>query len=134
MNSKRISGGLLLALMIAVIPGGCGSDLDLGSVTGTVTLDGKPVPDAYVVFTPKGAGRPSQTKSNEQGRFTLRFNASNAGALVGDHSVTVSTGDITNDGKNIPEIIPAKYNRKGSIDVTVVSGTNEINLELVSAK
>ncbi len=59
-----------------------------------VTLDGKPVPNAFVVFTPKGAGRPSQTKTDTEGRFTLKFNASNDGALVGDHSVTVSTADI----------------------------------------
>jgi hypothetical protein len=64
----------------------------------------------------------------------LKFNASNKGALVGDHSVTVSTADITDNGKNIPEFIPAKYNLKGAIDVTVESGANDINLELVSPK
>jgi hypothetical protein len=108
--------------------------LNLGRVTGIVTLDGKPIPDAYVVFTPKGPGRASQTKTDSEGRFTLQFNANNPGALVGDHSVTVSTADITDEGENIPELIPAKYNMRGSIDVTVVDGANEVMLELETPK
>jgi hypothetical protein len=97
-----------------------------------VTLDGQPVPNARVVFTPKGPGRPSQTKTDDQGNYTLKFNASAEGALVGSHSVTVSTADITDDGQNIKETIPAAYNRQGSIDVTVDSGANVIDFELRS--
>jgi hypothetical protein len=134
MSRARSMIAVLLATTLPVLIIGCGDDLNLGKVAGVVTLDGKTVPDASVVFTPKGPGRPSQTKTDANGRFVLSFNASNQGALVGDHSVTVSTADITDDGRNIPELIPAQYNRKGSIDVTVTSGSNEINLELKSSK
>lgn len=134
MTPERYSCGLSLVLMIALSPVGCGGGPELGIVTGTVTLDGQPVPNAFVVFTPKGPGRPSQTKTDTEGRFSLKFNGAREGALVGNHSVTVSTADVTDDGRNVKEVIPAAYNRQGSIDVTVEPGDNVIKLELESAR
>ena len=122
-----------LVLLIACALAGCDQGPELGSVTGTVTLDGQPVPHAFVVFTPQGPGRPSQTKTDAEGRFSLKFNADREGALIGNHRVTVSTADITDDGRNIKEIIPAEYNREGAIDVAVKAGENVISLELKSA-
>jgi hypothetical protein len=132
--TSRAASAYLLVLTIAFSLIGCESGPELGAVTGLVTLDGQPVPDAFVTFTPKGPGRPSQTKTDAQGRFTLKFSGTREGALIGQHSVTVSTADITDDGRNIEEIIPAAYNRKGSVDVTVERGDNVINLELESTK
>ncbi|MBI3468310.1 MAG: carboxypeptidase regulatory-like domain-containing protein [Planctomycetes bacterium] len=131
---NRSCCGVSLILMIALSPVGCEGGPELGIVTGTVTLNGQPVPNAFVVFTPKGPGRPSQTKTDAEGRFSLKFSGEREGALIGHHSVTVSTADITDAGQNIKEIIPAAYNRQGSIDVTVESGTNVINLELESTR
>jgi hypothetical protein len=134
MIAKRCPRGLPLVLLIAATTVGCGGGPELGTVTGTVTLDGRPVPNAFVVFTPKGPGRPSQTKTDAEGRYSLKFNASQEGALIGTHIVTVSTADITDDGQNIKEIIPAAYNRQGSIEAVVQSGVNVIDLELKSAE
>jgi hypothetical protein len=134
MNTAKAFGRLLSLIAVCALVTGCGNSLDLASVKGVVLLDDTPVPEAFVVFTPKGAGRPSQTKTDEKGRFTLVFDADNQGALVGDHSVTVSTEEITRDGRHMKEIIPMKYNRKGSIEVTVKSGGNDFKLELVSGK
>ena len=136
MSSVRSFGRFWIMLTIvsttAILPG-CGSDgPPLGSVSGTVTLDGEPVPNAFVVFTPEGAGRPSQTKTDASGEFTLSFTGSEGGALIGTHQVTVSTEDIPDEGEPVPERIPAKYNTEGSISVTVKDGPNDIPLELTS--
>jgi len=123
----------LLVFLLAAMPTcmGCRDDgLSLGDVRGQVTLDGAPVPDAFVRFTPDFSGRPSMAKTDADGRYELRFNPTRSGALVGRHQVRVSTEDLTPDDKRIPEVIPTKYNRNGSIAVTVESGMNEINLEL----
>ncbi|WP_437200791.1 carboxypeptidase-like regulatory domain-containing protein [Planctomicrobium sp. SH664] len=132
--SDRNRGRLLRLVAIAVlISSGCRrDDVELGDVTGRVTLDGKPVPNAYITFTPDGAGRPSTCRSDEEGRYVLRFSTARSGALVGTHQVRVSTADITADDKAIAEIIPARYHRQGSIPVTIEAGRNEINLELVT--
>ena len=41
-------------------------------VTGTVTRNGKPVPNLFINFMPE-AGRPSWGHSDEQGQFTLEY-------------------------------------------------------------
>jgi hypothetical protein len=105
---------------------------ELGEVRGRVTLDGKPVPDAFVRFTPDFAGRPSMARTDAEGYYELQFNPTSSGALVGQHQVRVSTEDLTPDDKRIPEIVPTKYNRNGSITVEVAAGDNEIDLELES--
>jgi hypothetical protein len=134
-SRDRCRVGRLLAGIVAagVLLPGCDSDgPPLGGVTGTVMLDGTPVENAFVVFTPDGPGRPSSTKTDAAGRFMLRFNQGRAGALVGTHRVTVSTASITDDDRVIPERIPAKYNKRGSIAVTVNAGQNDIRLDLTS--
>lgn len=111
---------------------GCSDDgLKLGRVSGKVTLDGKPVPKAFITFDPQFEGRPSMAKSDEYGAYELRFNSTRWGALVGEHHVRISTEDQTPDGRAIPELIPKAYRSKdGFIPVTVKSGKNVIDLEL----
>jgi hypothetical protein len=111
---------------------GCGgTDLKLGQVSGRVTLDGKPVPNAFITFDPQFEGRPSLAKSDMQGRYELRFNSTKWGALIGEHHVRVSTEDLTPDDKAIPELIPKAYRgTDGFLPVTVKSGKNSIDLEL----
>lgn len=124
---------IVTATLLLVPLMGCDSSgPPLGTVEGTVTLDGTPVPNAFVVFTPQGQGRPSETKTDDSGRFQLSYTGSHKGALIGKHEVTVSTEDITDDGKKVKEIIPAKYNRKGSIKIDVVEGYNDIKLDLTT--
>jgi hypothetical protein len=88
-NSQLYFRLFLAALALTTI--GCGSDLlELVEVTGTVTLDGKPLPDAEVIFQPAD-GRPSSGRTDTEGRYTLQYMDDKSGALPGMHSVRVST-------------------------------------------
>ena len=59
---------------------GGGSDTPpLGTVTGVVTLDDKPLSDAEVTFQPE-KGRPSLGKTDSEGNYTLVYTASDNGA------------------------------------------------------
>ncbi|WP_105359027.1 MULTISPECIES: carboxypeptidase-like regulatory domain-containing protein [Pirellulaceae] len=83
---------LLLAIIVVGLAG-CsgGSGIALGTVAGTITKDGQPVSDATITFFPE-TGRPSSATSDLDGRYSLRFTASENGAIVGKHSVQISYG------------------------------------------
>ncbi len=141
--TKRILlvGIFCLTVLVAGCSGGAG-DLKLGLVTGTITLDGEPVEGAVIEFTPVGEGRPSAGESDTSGTYTLYFKGSTAGALVGEHEVSMTTFQESMDYggaegfTDIPgraEKIPKKYVQE-KIRVTVEPGSNTINLDLKSDK
>jgi len=127
----------VVASMVVLAAAGCGrSGPELGSVTGTVTLDGQPLPGAVLVFTP-AAGRVSRARTGPDGTYELRYAGNEPGALVGEHKVTISTrwmDEDVNTGKivQIPEKIPAKYNDKSDLVKTVESGSNTIDFAVTS--
>jgi hypothetical protein len=58
------------------------------AVSGTVTRNGKPVPNLFLNFEPDH-GRPSWALADEQGRFTLEYDDRQKGAITGTHTVWV---------------------------------------------
>jgi len=149
-----LSSRLLLVAMLALLGGGCGKGNlpELGFVSGRITLDGTPVEEAHIEFTPVADGRPSAATSDSSGYYTLRYKGSIKGARVGEHDVTMTTFreeltyseetdedepvDVTGEDSEItipgrPETIPAKYTEE-KLRVTVEPGSNTINLDLTS--
>ena len=64
-------------------------------VQGQVILDGKPVPNATIVFKPVEASKfkwreQPQAKSDQDGRFTVFTYAANDGAPAGDYRVGIA--------------------------------------------
>ncbi len=57
-------------------------------VDGRVLLDGKPLADALVSFTPR-TGSASEARTDAEGRFTLAMKDGKPGAVVGRHEVRV---------------------------------------------
>jgi len=77
-----IAFGLVLGLS------GCGGKAV--KVTGTVTFDGSPLPNAVVKFIPtEKGGREATGLTNADGTFQLETFAARDGALPGDYKVTV---------------------------------------------
>ncbi|WP_437222196.1 carboxypeptidase-like regulatory domain-containing protein [Planctomicrobium sp. SH661] len=118
---------------------GCGSNADipeLGRVSGTVTLDGQPLPEATVSFNPVENGRSSMATTDSQGHYELSYTLESKGALIGQYNVHVSTfqqgGDDPGDPPGVPEKVPQKYNKPGLLVKDVLAGTNVINIELTS--
>jgi hypothetical protein len=81
-------------LLLLAFVGGCGTK-GFAPVSGTVTLDGKPLPNASVNFQPldsKQSGQGSVGKTDADGRYSLRVVVDNkAGAVVGKHRVSISS-------------------------------------------
>jgi len=73
---------------------GCGGN-NYSSVSGLVTMDGKPVAGVTLVFTPVGSvensspGPYSTGVTDDQGVFTLKTRHGNTGAVPGPHRVGI---------------------------------------------
>jgi len=129
----------------------------MGQVTGLVTLDGKPLPNAAVTFAPVDGGGPSSGITDASGNYELNAQ-DRKGALIGKHKVSVTSVVMNqsavdpNMSSSSPEYakqaqgggageynikqtepIPAKYNEKSELEYEVKSGSNKIDLELKSS-
>jgi hypothetical protein len=120
----------LLACLCLTAPGCSRSDRPpLGNVAGTVTLDGKPLAEAIVVFKPVQPGRASQATTDDAGHYEIVYLGDVAGAAVGTHTVRIITANEKNGGK---ERLPGRYNAETTLSADVKSGANTLDFELTS--
>ena len=120
-----------LALATVAFADGC-SRADrppLGTVSGVVTLDGQPLADATVFFTPDGRGRTSIGTTGPDGRYRLAYLRDIAGANPGRHTVRITTAGEAGG----PERLPNRYHARTVLEATVRNGTNTCDFALTSA-
>jgi hypothetical protein len=153
----RLFTALAACALVGVACLGCSKGPELGSVSGVVTMDGQPLPNAVVTFVPVAGGRAAAGQTDANGQYTLVF-VGTTGALVGQHRVSVTTapkaqgsapsGKMTEeeyqkqaaggtdpsayDKAQVVEPIPERYNTKTELVKEVKAGQNTINLELAS--
>jgi hypothetical protein len=128
----RLHHHCVILLFATAALAGCGRPATppLGLVTGTVTLDGAPLADTLVLFTPEGPGRTSQAVTDAAGRYRLAYLRDIVGANVGRHVVRITTATEENGGR---ERLPARYHRRSELAADVQPGDNEIDF-LLTAK
>src|SRR2546423_9727590 len=119
----------VLALAIAMLLlSGCGSRADLASVRGKVMLDGQPLAEAFVVFSPTAHGTTSYGKTDAGGNYEMMFTDSEKGAWIGENLVRISTGDLGRGGGAGPkERVPIAYNQESKLTADVKRGSNTFN-------
>jgi len=106
---------------------GCGARSEqpqLGQVTGTVKLQDKPLPMANVVFKPQ-TGRFSRGTTDASGQYELTYIRHEKGALIGSHSVSISTWT-----ESTPERVPRKYNVQTTLTAEVKQDDNTFDFNL----
>lgn len=130
-----------LIFMMAVAVIGCDGrpDVPFGTVKGRVTWKGEPLADALVVFQPE-KGRPSSGRTSKSGEYELRYKERPWGAIVGRHSVQITTSrgkldDQTAQGGSVreevsPEILPARFHSASTLTAEVAKGANRIDFDL----
>jgi len=148
MNPLRVS--LITLGMLVILHVGCSSSdqPDLGQVTGTVTLDGKPLTGVAVVFQPE-TGRPARGMTDAEGKYELTYIRETKGTKVGPNRVEIApseegeeSGDVeAADGETQPApspskpgkpTVPARYNAQSELKVDVVPGENTFDFPLES--
>ncbi len=103
---------------------------DLTSVTGSVILDGSPLPSANVLFQPQ-EGKTAFAMTDENGKFELMYNQDTAGATPGSYTVKISKEKNPEEPGN--ELLPAKYNEKSTLSADVKADQeNDFQFDLTS--
>lgn len=127
----------LSVLALAIVLTGCGPDDGMVSVSGTITIDGRPVPEGSITFTPlDGKGRPGGG-AFENGQFSTRAVPGETAVQIHGHEVIkipnptkeqVERG-LDTDRKNI---VPSVYNTQSKLRVDVSEENNTFNFDLTS--
>lgn len=123
------ASGLLFILSSC---GGGQNGPTLGSVTGVVQMDGKPLANARVVFTPIDEGRGSTGVTNDSGKYSLEFTHDQRGALVGEHTVQIFSDQYSGEGPSDPVISP-EFNADSTLKANVKSGRNSFDFAVTSS-
>jgi hypothetical protein len=143
MRITTFHGLVLVALAAAVcLLGGCGSDqLKTAVVRGTVTYNGKPVPNGTISFVPV-SGPNATGEIQPDGTYTLTTYRKGDGAVLGQHTVVIVAMEDTS--KRLPEernplpppIVPLKYTSLATSDLRadVKDQENTINFTLEDEK
>jgi hypothetical protein len=137
-----------LLVLVGLTAIGCGPKQQFAEVSGVVTLNGKPMPDALVEFLPdpeKGTQGPmSMGTTNAEGRFRLVCSDSDRrdGAVVGFHRVLIqdarsipkARSDFSKEKppENVPSRVSYIYGKAASTPLRqeVRPGPQEVTLEV----
>ncbi len=110
---------------------GCDSGPEIATVEGTVTMDGKPLSGASVLFI-NTTGRPAGATTDANGHYVLTFTKGRQGAMPGPNKIRISTirdAGVDETGKPIPamkETVPMRYNAKTELEFDVKAGEQNV--------
>ena len=125
----------LLVVVALLCTSGCGAPEhpDVGQVTGTITLDGKPLSDAAVMFQPSN-GRASTGTTDAKGNYTLMYLDGVMGAMLGVHKVSIRTEIPGEDGQPpvVKEKLPKRYHEFTELTADIKAGSNTHDFALTT--
>jgi hypothetical protein len=138
--------GQFVVGLVVLTCAGCSSEpYSVALVSGRLTLNGSPLPNATVTFQPIGSlqkdpGPGSTGRTDADGRYALRIVAvggGRQGAVVGPHRVTITTQSgassqpTPDDQAPPPEILPTKYHSESKMRFEVPpEGTDRADFAL----
>ena len=144
---KILRWNLALTLAAGLMASGCArseDDLPREAVSGTVTLDGQPLADGTIQFTPAtNAGGPAIGGGGpvENGRFSI---ARENGLVPGSYKVAINAADQKKREETTKgpvrkglglakELIPANYNSQTTLTAEIKKGGSaDLNYDLQS--
>lgn len=121
----------LSALLVAV---GCSTSpqidyesAGLVDVSGTVTMDGRPLADALVIFETEDK-RFSYGRTDGNGHYQLQFDTVAKGVMPGPKTVRISMSGAATEEEAATrrvETVPKKYNKESELRVEVKPGEDQ---------
>jgi hypothetical protein len=128
-TARRVA---LLAFLL--LPAGC-SDSRLATVTGTITVDGRPLEKGSISFFPADGKGPTAGSDVKDGKYTATKVAVGTVKVQIRYAKKVGEKPLY-DTPNSPvrplfkEALPAKFNDKTELTLEVKPGTNEKQWDL----
>lgn len=131
-------GMAVLACLAIVVSDGCSKTAG-STVTGRLTIDGKPAPAGIRIdFEPQVENASSSTGyTDDDGRYEMRFNVNRLGVMPGESVVRISIlPEISITGEPlVPESLrairlPDSVGRNTAIRKTVQPGANTIDIAI----
>jgi hypothetical protein len=104
---------------------------EIAPVSGTVTMDGRPLGGIAVVFESEG-GVLSFGNTDDEGRYRVSYIRSARGAGLGRNVVRISTPTMGPSSPLRKDTIPAIYNTASTLAVDVTKGSNVFDFPLES--
>lgn len=139
MIRSYIPSGMMLGVLL--LAGCTGASSEHGHVTGVVTINGTPIPDATVTFAPKGGGRAAVGMTQQDGSYELNYTPGVKGAKLGVNEVRITTYEAPelDDNKRVvspgrPEKLPPKYSSGQEVTVEVKPGENPLDFAVEADK
>ncbi|MFN0196562.1 MAG: hypothetical protein ACKVT0_07440 [Planctomycetaceae bacterium] len=133
-----VTGGMLISGCL----GGGPSEPPLGSVKGTVKINGQPTASLEVVFEPQIAsgqkaadvGAASRAITDAGGAYELIYKQTK-GAVIGTHTIRINRAAAGGPaggegGAKLGAPIPENYNAKSNITKEVKAGENTIDIDI----
>ena len=131
--------GFFFLLCTSVVSLGCGGAAPAGpklyKAAGTVTLDGKPLKEADMVFR-SADGKHSAGAKVTDGKFSTKLAA---GSVIVEISALVDSPDgkfrEENPGEKVPvkvQLIPKKYNSESSLKEEIKGDNESLKYDLMS--
>ena len=133
-RAARVSAALAAVVVWGAGCGRSGPTVARGTVSGTVTVDGKPVPHGSISFYPdKDAGvkGPMAGATIKDGKYTT---ASGKGPVVGSNIVRVYayTEDLqtATDPESVESLLDEQFNANSQKKVTITAGSQTLDFNL----
>ncbi len=125
----------ILACSLLLLASGCGGGHG-ASVSGRVTLDGKPLDTGTVTFHPEGGGPTAYGGIHSDGSYQVKT-GTQQGLPPGEYRVTVlATTEPPTDGPSVPgeQITPFRYANpaESGLRFTVARGSNRYDIDLTT--
>ncbi len=139
----------LIAFALQLVISGCAGPaadyggLNLVNVSGTITLDGQPLPGAVVTFDAPD-GQFSYGMTDSSGGYSLQIDSEQKGVTPGEKTVRISTtrkilGLNSEEGeedspadRSAGEKVPARYNKSSELQITVAPEKTRYDFDLQS--
>ena len=133
-SSHPNTSRLFFFIAVSVLIVGCDSGPNTATVTGVITLDGKPTADIVVQFSPTQGGRPAIGVTDAQGQYKLRFTQNQDGCIPGSNLTQFTANAVP--GNDLTQFLPKRYNEEArenpDMVVEVKKGKNTLNFNILS--
>ncbi|QDT95947.1 hypothetical protein [Gimesia aquarii] len=141
-NSDRKPLGVLAIVLSIAMTVGCGgkeTGQERATISGSVTFNGEPIEKGIIEFIPTGSTKgPTSGGPIKNGKYDI----TEKGPTMGPHKVLIratrNTGKMVDAGpqtggakvEETEQYIPAQYNIKTTLEVTILSGINKQDFNL----